>query len=272
MGKKFEIQKIYPLTPMQEGILFHYLRDQGRESYFEQTSFDIKGSLDIDTFNQSYHLLFERYDILRTIFKYHKIERPIQIVLKERDVALTFDDISALNQEAQALYLEEFLRQDRRRGFDLSKDVLMRMSVLKKGQEIYRIVWSYQHIIMDGWCLGIILKDFLEIYSALSQKRQALLEKTYPYSDYIHWLEKYDKEAAALYWAKHLEGYENAAAVPQFTNIEIKNGFTLAEVDFNIDPDLTEGLETIAKEHHVTVNILFQTIWGVHLAKIQSHQ
>ena len=122
-----EIEKIYSLSPMQEGMLFHYLSGQDSNAYFEQLSFNIVGKMDIELFNKSFNMLIERYDIFRTVFIHERIETPKQVVLKKRKSDLFFEDISYMNDNEKLKYIEDFKIKDRQRGFNLSKDIPMRV-------------------------------------------------------------------------------------------------------------------------------------------------
>ena len=265
--KNLQIKNIYPLTPMQAGLLFNALIDKKSEAYFEQMVLSIEGSLDIDVFEMSFNRLIERYDILRTVFMYDGVKQPLQTVLNERHAKIYFEDISQMEEVEKVSFIEEFKRKDMERRFDLTKDILMRISVLQTGKEAYKVLWSYHHILMDGWCLGIITKEFFSIYQALKGNKPLSLGTVYPYSNYIRWLEKQDKEEASLYWKEYLEGYERQAVLPKQRSMAEKDGYKLEEVSFMIDERLTKGLEAVAERNQVTLNTLFQTIWGILLQR-----
>uniref|UniRef100_UPI0021B6E54C condensation domain-containing protein n=1 Tax=Paenibacillus xylanexedens TaxID=528191 RepID=UPI0021B6E54C len=141
---------IYPMSPMQEGMLFQALRDPQSSAYFNQLSIVIQGSLHKAHLEKSLSLLMERYDIFRTVFVYEALERPLQIVLKKRNPSIVFKDFTGLPEDEIECKVEQFKQSDREQGFDLTKDILLRITVLKTGQSQYEIVWSHHHILMDG--------------------------------------------------------------------------------------------------------------------------
>jgi len=122
-----DIQSIYPLTPMQEGMLF--MANLGRDSgaYFEQSYFTVKGRIDPQMFEENFNHMLQRHDVLRTVFIYEGISRPRQVVLKEKSSKIFFSDISELNQEAKIKFIEDLKIKDVRAGFDLSRDMLIRL-------------------------------------------------------------------------------------------------------------------------------------------------
>src|SRR4030065_1614360 len=217
MEKEKEIQDIYPLTPMQEGMLFHSLLDRFSNAYFEQIIFSINGELKIEFIEKGFNLIIKKYDIFRTIFIHEKLKEPKQLVVKERIADVYFEDISDLKENDKVKFLEKFKIKDREKGFDLSKDILIRLSVLKTGEDSFKIILSNHHIIMDGWCLGIIVKDLLSNYKSLKENKPIALEKVYQYKDYIKWLSNQDKEQACLYWKKYLEECNEQTVLPKLS-------------------------------------------------------
>jgi len=187
-NKRPEIKNVYSLSPMQEGMLFHYLVGQGSSAYFEQLSYNIVGKMNTELLNKSLNMLIERYDIFRTVFIYERIGTPQQVVLKERKFDLFFEDISYMNDSKMLKYLEDYKVKDRQRGFNLSKDIPMRVAFFKTGHNVNKLIWSFHHIIMDGWSLGIVLKEFFQIYQSLSDAETVTLPNVYQYGNYIKWL------------------------------------------------------------------------------------
>jgi amino acid adenylation domain-containing protein len=262
-----KIKDIYLLSPMQEGMLYHSLLYSESNAYFEQSFLSIEGSLDVKYLEKSLNMLIERYDILRTVFVYENVERPVQVVMKERKAHIHFEDIIHLPELEKKAFIEEFKMEDRRRGFDLRKDLPMRISVVRTGNELYKLLWSFHHIIMDGWCMGIIRKEFLAIYHSLKENRQINLGKVYPYSDYINWLTQQDREEATLYWERYLSDYEERAQLPPDKGIVTDGKYELAEVAFRINESTRKGLENIVKKNNVTLNTIVQSAWGILLQR-----
>jgi amino acid adenylation domain-containing protein len=250
---------------MQSGMLFHALKNKHSRAYFEQMTFRLKGNINSDLLQQSFDIIFARYDILRTVFRVEKLEEPMQFVLKQRNFKLYFEDISHLSETGKNTYVEEFAEKDREKGFDLIRDILMRASLFKMGADVYTLTWSFHHILMDGWCLGIIYEELIFVYGLLKAGRPIELEPAAPYVNYINWLEQQDKKKGLEYWENYLEGYEQGAGIPG-----MKPGdrhYRLEVYDVVIAGKETRALNTIARKNRVTVNTVFQTLWGILLQK-----
>ncbi|SFJ91392.1 condensation domain-containing protein, partial [Thermoflavimicrobium dichotomicum] len=266
MFDRRNVKDIYRLSPMQQGMLFHSLKDPDRSVYFDQMSFRIEGTLDLDCLEKSFNHLIQKYDVLRTVFIYEKVKRPLQIVMKERKGEIHFEDLSHLNTKEQEAYLQAFRKKDREKGFNLSRDLLIRLSVIQLGPHTYEMMISSHHILMDGWCVGILLSDLFEMYQRSLHHQPLPQVKAIPYSTYIRWLEEQDEEEAYAYWKEYLQGYDQVVEIP-FKNTKPSSEAVHESYTFYFDEELTERLSQFAKSYQVTMNTVFQTMWGVLLQK-----
>ena len=262
-----EIQKIYPMSSMQEGMLSDFLKDKESGAYFEQIMLTIEEQLDINLLEESFNKLIQRYDIFRTVFIYAGLHKPRQVVLKERPVKAYYEDISQMDRELREEFIGDYRQRDKERGFDLSKDSTMRLAIFKEENSRYRVLWNLHHILVDGWGLVIAIRELLQIFSALKEKQTLKLGEVYPYGNYIKWLEEYDREGARQYWQKYLEGYERNTVLPNFTSRSDSGKYKQEEIDIEIDSKLAKGLENYAKINNVTLSTVMNAIWGVVLQK-----
>lgn len=269
MDKTKNIQNIYPLSRMQEGMLFHSFLQKEGAAYIEQSVFTIKGRLRPELFEQSVQSVISRHDIFRTVFLPHvaQLNGPRQVVLREREFRLHREDLTHLDEAEQSIYLQRFKERDRLKGFDLQKDMLMRVSLFKTADEKYVCVWSHHHILMDGWCLGIVLQEFMYMYRAIESGSPVTLAPAKPYSTYITWLTDQDKDAASEYWKGYLAGCETPSGLPKISARPQEKGYRKKELLFSLDQNLTDRLKTIAKEEGATLAVLMQTVWGLMLQR-----
>ncbi|MGG4442605.1 tyrocidine non-ribosomal peptide synthetase TycB [Brevibacillus fortis] len=266
---KEQVQDMYLLTPMQEGMLFHALLDEEHNSHLVQMSISIQGDLDVGLFTNSLRVLVERYDVFRTLFLYEKLKQPLQVVLKERPIPILFCDLTAYDvQEKQQRYTQ-YKRNDQEKTFHLAKDSLMRVAIFQMTESEYQVIWSFHHILMDGWCFSIIFDDLLSVYLSLKNGAPISLEPVQPYSLFIRWLEKQDKQAALSYWREYLEQFEQQTSLPKFGKPSSK-AFLPAQYRFVLDRTLTQQLSTIASQNQVTLPTVIQTLWGILLQSYNS--
>jgi non-ribosomal peptide synthetase component F len=252
---------------MQAGMLFHWMLDRSSDVYCEQYIFTITGVLDKNLVEKSFQKLVQRYDIFRTIFHYQNTKEPLQIVLKQRSFNLHFEDILHINPEEQKKFLEEKKKKNKEIGFDLTKDLLIRTQLFKTNDNSYVLVWIFHHILMDGWCMGILFEELITTYRALKNGVPAKLEPPVPFCNYLRWLEQQDKEEGLKFWREYLDNYTIQATLPKLNVLPENYVYDHEEYNFEIDRLLSRRLEEIAKEKHVSLNMLCQAIWGILLHK-----
>ncbi|MEN1970683.1 amino acid adenylation domain-containing protein, partial [Lentibacillus sp. N15] len=266
MSDQVEIEKIYDLSPMQEGMLYHSLLQKNTEAYFVQISFSIKGFLDINVFERAIKQLINRHEVLRTTFFYKNVKKPKQVVLNNKDARIDFKDLSDFTEGESSNFIKSYLSGDRKQKFDLEKDTLIRFAVFKINDVDFKVVWSLHHILLDGWSLGIVLKELFTIYESIKNDTPLQLKKTNPYKNFIDWLGEQDYEKALTYWKKFLDGYETKATLPSEIYCKESNG-KQKYYEFNIGEKLTRDLILLSKKFKVTLNTTFQAIWGILLQR-----
>lgn len=267
MIKKENLQDIYPLTPLQEGMLFHSRYDPDSSAYFQQSLSRMTGNLDIEAFQQSWNIIFKRHDVLRTLFVTENVPRPLQFVLKERECDFVYKDIAHLSKSEQETFLLKAGKADRDKGFDLSRDVLMRVTLLQTGANEYYIYWSFHHILMDGWCSGILEKELWYIYSSIKKHIVPDLPASVPYGQYIMWLEKQDKKTAQNYWNSYLDGFNGISALHSDTSFQSDTEYILKREILELNNDESSALYQLASQNMVTVNTVLQSLWGLLLCR-----
>jgi non-ribosomal peptide synthase protein (TIGR01720 family) len=276
LSKKYQIEDIYRLTPMQEGMLFHHLYEKEHTAHFMQISYRLHGDLNVPIVKKSLNELFKRHEILRTLFIYEDFDYPLQVVLKERQVDFLYEDVRELvvgTGTEKEDFVEKFKEKDRQRSFNLSKDVLVRISVLQLDDADYEFIFSTHHILMDGWCVGILISEFFEIYNSYLMNREYHLPPVNPYRTYIQWLEKRDKAESRRFWAAYLDHYSQPAAFHQSQELQTGDKEFRAEKFFSQwDEETTNSLNQLAERNRVTLNTTIQTIWGILLGKYNGRQ
>ncbi|MFE4490112.1 amino acid adenylation domain-containing protein [Bacillus altitudinis] len=265
--KRDQVQDMYYLSPMQEGMLFHTLHHQEKGFYVEQMDMNVKGTLRHDLLEKSMNIIVERYDIFRTVFLHEKVKRPVQVVLKNRPFQLDVVDIQDLSESEQFERIDRFKQKDQLRGFDLSKDLLMRASVFQTGPSSYRWIWSYHHILLDGWCFGLVVQELFAIYHALLHDIPYRLEPVKPYKEYIHWLEKQDKQASLEYWTQSLAGFEGQSTFKE--QRKQTNEHELGEIEWAMSKEETAALSELALQQNATLSSALQSAWSILLSRYQ---
>jgi amino acid adenylation domain-containing protein/non-ribosomal peptide synthase protein (TIGR01720 family) len=258
LNKDYDIENVYPLSPLQEGMYYHWLSAPDSPVYFEQMSYQLQGDLNTDILEKSYQTLVSRHTILRTFFTQDLGESPLQVVKNLVSSSYEFRNIS----DNEDYSIEQYRKLDRSRNFDLHTGSQMRLTVLGIGDNRYEFIWSHHHILMDGWCVSILIKEFFQIYYSLIQNKLPELKRAYHYSSYIEWLSRIDKNKSLTYWKNYLSGYDTPSNIPKTT---VKEGtpFEMEEHIYTINGSLRQSIKTLCGELGITENTFIQTAWGI---------
>ena len=205
--KPKNVEDIYPLAPTQQGILFHNFCDPGSAMHFEIITWTIHGEVNIEAFEKAWQSVVDRHPILRTFFVWEGLDEPLQVVRKQVKLPLRFEDWRGWDPEVQQQQVEEFFARERARGFDLSTPPLMRVALIQLEDDVYRFVWSYHHVLIDGWSSAVIFNDTFNFYETLVQGQELKVEPGRPFRDYIVWLRQQDLSEAETFWRRTLQGF-----------------------------------------------------------------
>ena len=263
------IQDIYELSPMQQGMLFHTIYAPETGIYFEQRHCLLEGTLDARAFRQAWQQVCDRYDVLRTEFHWQETDKPLQVVYDKAELPWIEDSWQTLSTAGQNKKLDAFLLAQRLQGFQLDQGPLMRCALFQLSDHTYRFVWSYHHLLMDGWCNGVLIKEVLAFYQAIHQGKQCSLPPVKPYRDYIVWLQQQESASAEAYWRKALEGFKapTALGIARIQSATTSAEATHHEQQAFLTPALSKGLQTFAKQSRLTLNTLLQGAWAVALSR-----
>ncbi len=258
---KQNVANIYPLTSLQEGFLFHALANMD-DSYIQQIVYVLKGQFDEARFTQVWQQLIDRHDILRTAFIHTGADRPLQLVLKKRKPVLETFDLRHSDADGQNKRRQQLKLRDRRRGFQLDKDCLMRFTLLYLSDDLTEVIWSHHHIILDGWSLGILLNEYTTLY----ENPLADLPYSPPFAGYVKWLEQKDRQKSRAYWRQYLDDYQNEIKLP-FTLPYPASDNQRVRAAFELPKDLVDGIQHLSRQLQVSLNSILQGVWAILLAK-----
>lgn len=265
-----QIEDIYPLSPVQAGMLFHSLYHPESAVYQIVIGYRIEGPLDEDVFEKSWNRTVARHAILRTSFATEGVEEPLQIVWRDVRVPLARDDLTRLSDTERRDRSEERLRQARV-GFALDEPPLMRLALLRESGTSRLLLWSMHHALLDGWSKSLVLADVFTAYEAAVRGELDERGPAPPYRDYIAWLQERQPNAVAAesFWRKHLSGFSAptpiaADAVPAPAS---RNGDGGSLCALRLSRALTARVSEFARRNRVTVNLVLQAAWASLLSR-----
>src|SRR5215216_5117410 len=176
-----EIEDLYPLSPVQQGMLFHSLYMPTAGVYFQQVSCILDGDLDVAAFRQAWTYVQARHAMLRSAVVWEDLDEPLQIVLRQATLPLSRHDWRNIPTDAQPQHMAAFMAADRARGLDLTAAPLMRLALIQLTDARYQLVWSRQHLLLDGWSVALVLQEVFASYAALVRGQRLELPTSRPY-------------------------------------------------------------------------------------------
>lgn len=253
-----DINKLYHATPMQKGMFYHSSMDSG--AYVNQTYPVIRGPLDLAAFEQAWQRIIARYDVFRTAFVGNATLLQ-QLVCQQAKMPFIVEDWRHLSAEQQVQSFEEKRAEDKARGFDLGQPPLMRMTIYRLSDERYQLLWTHHHMLIDGWCSGLVYKEVMALYSAEQSGKELSLAPPLAFEDYIQWLLKKEPSAAQRYWHDKLQQFESPTALAM-DKWGDKSQAGYQQQIMSLSEAATQSLQLFAKQQKTTINTLLQYAWG----------
>lgn len=259
------VEDIYPLSPLQEGVLFHILLEPRSGAYVVHLKFTIEGNFNAAAFKRAWQKIIERHPVLRSSFVWEKVPKPRQIVRQLVTLAWDERDWREFTEEKQAELLREYVGKEHERGFDPMHAPLMRMGLMRLGEDRFQFIWNYSHLLLDGWSANVVLGELSECYRATCDGREAELPRPTAYRNFISWLQQQNKSEAEVFWRKTLKEF---AAPTQLGVEDLKVSSRdhckpeYPEVSGYVDPKTAAELQSIASRHRLTLNTFFAAAWA----------
>ncbi len=261
------VEDVYPLSPMQQGMYFHSLYAPGSGVYVEQVSGTLRGILNVDAFQRAWQRVVDRHTILRTGFTGQAFKEPVQAVYRNVLLPMEQVDWRADPSHVQAGRLAQQALADREAGFDLAKPPLMRLRLIRLDDDAHRFIWTYHHILLDGWSMPLLFQEVMALYGAFSRGEDPKLDPPRPFRDYIVWLRRQDTEAAERFWRQTLEGFVAPTPFVVDTPPNDQEMAGYGEAEIYLSKVTTDTLKALAQQHRLTLNTLVQAAWALLLSR-----
>ena len=266
------IEDVYPLTPMQEGLLLHTLLEPGTGLYYMQDRYRINSALDPERFAQAWQAVIARHEALRASFCWNVGADMLQVIHKPGSTPMEYLDWSADAEDEQEPRLQALLKQEREAGFDLLNQAPFHLRLIRVGAERYWFMMSNHHILIDAWCRSLLMNDFFDIYTALGEGRDAQLATPPRYRDYIAWLQRQNLDEARQWWQQNLQGFERTTPIPSdrpfMRDHAGHGGMLVGDCYTRLDARDGAQLRELAQAHQLTVNTFAQAAWALVLRRL----
>jgi amino acid adenylation domain-containing protein/non-ribosomal peptide synthase protein (TIGR01720 family) len=269
-AKYVELDKLYPATPMQQGMLFHSLLDAS--AYVTQTHLEFSGHLNVEAFRAAWKSLIARHDILRTQFVGLDTEQIHQLVTESAELPWLEFDIRHLNEAEQQSAIDDYAESDRHRGFWIDKAPLMRIALWQLADDRFHLLWTYHHALLDGWSMPIVCKDLVGAYNSAASGADSDQGRAVPFERFIAWHQREKIADAIRFWQEELGDVLHPTPLPFGGVYDLQYEDTSKqEVAVRFSAVDTEKVTAFARENAVTTSTIIQAAWAL-LLHSYSHE
>ncbi len=262
-----DIEDVYELSPLQQGILFHCLAEQDPELYVIRISCRLVGSCDGSALARAWQHVAERHPILRTSFHWEGLQKPVQLVHRKLPMPVDQEDWRAGSAADNEERLAQRLETERRRGMPIHDFPLTRVSLVRLADDRVQLLWAFHHILLEGWSAALVLQEVMAAYEAISRGATPVCTPRRPYRDFIEWLQARDPARAEAYWREALRGLAGPTRVlPALSGGDGGRASLRESQGMTLTREATAALRALAREARVTLNTVAQGAWAILLS------
>jgi amino acid adenylation domain-containing protein len=258
---------MFPLSPMQQGMLFHAVLNPDSPAYFQQLVARLDGPLDPAAFEAAWNQLLARHDALRAGFVWEGREHPAQDFAENLTIPFRHLDWAGADPEIVQERLDRFLADDRTRPFALDAPPLMRMTLIRTGLAAHTLVWTHHHLLLDGWSTALVMREFSVLYDAARRGETATLEPPQSFSRFLDWLSHRDPAPAREFWRRELSGFAEPTPLAIGRKAGRAGGSDFVTLHETLAPDVAAGLRGLARRLRLGPSIPVLAAWGLVLAR-----
>ncbi|MFL6150731.1 MAG: condensation domain-containing protein, partial [Pseudonocardiaceae bacterium] len=273
IGTAHNVEDLYPLTPMQAGMVFHALSQDDQGVYFEQVTFVLDGVTDPQQLAQAWQHVIDRTPILRSRVIWDGVDQPLQLVQRQASVPVTYLDWTHLSDRQRTDELTRILDQDQAQGLDLGTAPLLRLTIATLSDTEVQLVWTFHHLLLDGWSVFQVLSDVFACHAALTQHQTPELPARRPFRDYLHWLSDQDHAQAEQHWRHALSGFDTPTPLPyDHQPLQAHHAQSTHSVPLTLPTQHSTRLHHLAQHNGLTLNTIVQGAWALLLSRYSNQK
>ncbi|MBX3413399.1 MAG: hypothetical protein KF708_11985 [Pirellulales bacterium] len=263
------VDDLLPLAPLQALQFAHALAEPDSPLLVEQLRATLEGPLDVALFRRAWETIAARHAMLRAAPAWEGLKKPVLVVHKQIELPFSELDWRAPDVTEQHTRLAAWAAEDRRQGFDLRRAPLWRIQLIRLGDERWQLLWTCHHLLLDGWSVGIVLREVFTWYAAQRQEQSMPLPPAAPFRDFHTWLKRQDHPASEQFWREQLAGCTPLGGLPleraPFEPRPDRTGH--GEIERHLSPEDTARLRERAKTLRVGESAWLQTAWAILLGR-----
>ncbi len=263
-----DVADIWPLTPLQAGMLFHTLVNAGSGAYLDQVCLTLDGVTDPAALAVAWQRTADRTPALRGRIAWDDDGQPVHVIARQATIPVAEHDLSGQPEADREAALDRLLAEDRAAGLDLAVAPLLRLTIARLGGDRAALAWTCHHLVLDGWSLGQVIAEVFDHYAAITGGGQPRLAARRPYRDYLRWLAGRDQGEAQEYWRGVLAGFTAPTPLPaDRAPAQAHRTESAAEAGAALTAEQTGRLQAVARQAGLTLNTVVQGAWALLLSR-----
>ncbi|MGH4002448.1 MAG: condensation domain-containing protein, partial [Pseudonocardiaceae bacterium] len=268
VGNGRNVEDIYPLTPLQAGMVFHHLVDTDSAAYVDQFRLRLSGVSDARALGVACQRVVDRTPLLRSSVVWYAVDEPLQVVHRDVVLPTRHYDWRGLSEGERDRELARVVAQDRAAGMDLAVAPLLRLVIATLTDDEVLLLWTSHHVVLDGWSLGQVFAEVCEQYAALVHNQAPQLVTRRPFRDYLQWLGQQDGRQAEQYWREVLSGFCAPTGLPYDRQpLEAHRAESAETLQVGLSAEESQRLQLVAKRNGLTLNTMVQGVWALLLSR-----
>ncbi|MGH3815616.1 MAG: amino acid adenylation domain-containing protein, partial [Pseudonocardiaceae bacterium] len=262
------VEDVYPLTPLQAGMLFHSLLDASSGAYVDQVRLTLEGVADPRALGAAWQRVVDRTPVLRSSLVWDGVAQPVQVVHREVTLPTAYADWRTLSGADRDRELQRALAGSRVAGLDLTAAPLLRLDIASLSGTEVLLVATWHHVLLDGWSLAQVFAEVCEQYAAIVEGRPARLVARRPFREYLQWLSGQDEREGEGYWRRVLAGFDSPTPLPfDRPAVEVHRAESSESVRMELTVDQSARLHGVARRSGLTLNTVVQGAWALLLSR-----
>ena len=258
------VDGIFPLTSVQRGMLAHALGAPESGTYIQQISTTLTGPLDVDSFKTAWSMLVERHAALRTVFLERGLEQPVQVVRSTADTPWQVEDWSGEPESSCQLLFEELLTRDRQTDFELQRGPLSRMHLIRRSGDTWIWLWTFHHLLCDGWSVSILWPELWSAYQSLVGDACFAAPEPTAFGPFVSQIVS-STPLDAAFWRDHLHGFRNRTSIP--ADSSDPDDLPHRQHEHECDPTTSSAISRFAGDNKTTVSAVLNAAWAIVLSR-----
>lgn len=258
------IEAIHPLLPLQQGLLFHSLHTPGDATYRTQLVLGLNGALNLPALRRAWQHVVAAHPLLRSCFFWEGLSAPVQVVLRQAALPWSERDLRGVPDPAREL--ARITAEAAAQPLALDEAPVLRVTLVRTAEQSYELLFDSHHILLDGWSLGIILRDVVDGYARAAADEPMPVLAAGAYERYLRWLRAQDRVRAAEFWRGRLQDLES----PTPLGVDRRQpgsprGHRVHTIQ--LSPELTARVGALAEAERITVATFFEGVWALLLSR-----